>query len=102
MADFTPRKVASESGPGIHPKAEGSRDVEHEAPPHIYLEHHHLAKLGLKEMPKVGSKIKISGLAHVGATSEHDSASSPGQGGKDEGGAKRSMTLHLHKMEIGK
>ena len=99
MADFTPKKVKGEKS-----GASGSlpRDnAEHQEPPRIYLEHHHLEKLGLTKMPKVGSKIKISGLAHVGATSEnsHDGPS----GGKAPGGegkTKRSMTLHLHKMEV--
>jgi hypothetical protein len=95
MADFTPKKGKETS------KAAGSLahdNAEHQSPPHIYLEHHHLEKLGLKHMPKVGSKVKISGLAHVGATSEHDRAKEPGE----KGGKHRSMTLHLHKMDIGK
>lgn len=94
MADFTPKKLSKEKG-----KAVGSLPVdnaEHQAPPHLYLEHHHLAKLGVDKMPPVGSKIRISGLAHVGSTSEdHDHA------GKGKGPHRR-MTLHLHKMEIGK
>ena|ERR1700676_367164 len=93
MADFTLKKGKETN------KAKGSlpmeNTAEHEAPPRLYLEHHHLAKLGLTKMPPVGSKIKISGLAHVGATSEDQS---PGI----KGGARRSMTLHLHKMEVGK
>jgi hypothetical protein len=100
MADFTPKKLVAEKG---HAKAgEGKPSVsqdEHMSPPRVYLEHHHLAKLGLKEMPKVGSKIHISGLAHVGATSEHDSADEPGERKGDK--KRRSMTLHLHKMEMG-
>jgi hypothetical protein len=101
MADFTPKKVASKAKSGQGPAAGGARGAEHESPPHIYLEHHHLEKLGMTKMPPVGSKIKISGLAHVGAVSEHDeSRSAPS--GSAEGGPKRSMTLHLHKMDIGK
>lgn len=94
MADFTPKKVSTEAG-----KAKGSlahNNVEHQAPPVIHLEHHHLEKLGMTKMPAVGSKIKISGLAHVGATSEHDDAAQPG-----EKSGRRSMTLHLHKMDVG-
>jgi len=98
MADFTPKKISTEKG-----KAKGSlvganspsSSAEHQSPPRLYLEHHHLAKLGMDKMPPVGSKIKISGLAHVGATSEDQD---PGI----NGGPRRSMTLHLHKMEIGK
>jgi hypothetical protein len=102
MADFAPKKEAG--------MAKGSlakdNSSEHQSPPSIYLEHHHLEKLLPKgsKMPPVGSKIKISGLAHVGATSEH--AQNPPSGGKaqkgGEGNTKRSMTLHLHKMEMGK
>lgn len=90
MADFTPKKEAT--------KAKGSLakdDTEHQSPPTMYLQHHHLEKLGLKKMPAVGSKIKISGLAHVGSTSEN-------QDNGDGGSPRRSMTLHMHKMEVGK
>ncbi len=56
---------------------------------------------GMK-MPPVGSKIKISGLAHVGATSENQAMGPSGgkaqKGG--EGNTKRSMTLHMHKMDM--
>ena len=104
MADFTPKKVASESGPGIHPKAEGSRDVEHEAPPVMHLEAHHIKKLFGNKMPPIGSKIKVHGLVHVGAYSEDHAG--PPSGGKaqagDEGNTGRTMTLHFHKMEHGK
>jgi hypothetical protein len=104
MADFTPKKVSAEKG-----SAKGSlahNNAEHQAPPSIYLEHHHLAKLGMDKMPPVGSKIKISGLAHVGATSEHqDSKQEPGRkigtGATTPANTRRSMTLHLHKMEVG-
>jgi hypothetical protein len=92
MADFTPKKVSTEKG-----SAKGSlahNNAEHQAPPHLYLEHHHLAKLGMDKMPPVGSKIRISGLAHVGATSEDHN---PGIKGKPT----KRMTLHLHQMELG-
>ena len=103
MADFTPKKVASESGPGIHPKAEGSRDVEHEAPPVMHLEAHHIKKLFGNKMPPIGSKIHVRGLVHVGAYSEDHAG--PPSGGKaqagGEGNTGRTMTLHFHKMEHG-
>lgn len=89
MADFSPKKEAS--------KAKGSLphdEAEHQRPPTIYLEHHHLEKLGMTKMPAVGSKIKISGLAHVGSTSENQD--------RGDGGKRRSMTLHMHKMEMGR
>jgi hypothetical protein len=101
MADFAPKKESGKAKGGEGPAAGGSKNAEHQSPPHIYLEHHHLEKLGLKKMPAVGSKIKISGLAHVGATSEHDSSREAPHGAA-ENGPKRSMTLHLHKMEIGR
>lgn len=99
MADFTPKKVSTEKS-----KAKGSlvshdspsSSAEHQSPPRLYLEHHHLAKLGMTKMPPVGSKIKISGLAHVGATSEDSDHSGEGKG------PRRSMTLHLHQMDMGK
>jgi hypothetical protein len=97
MADFTPKKASTEKGKAVGSLASGS-DVEHQDPPTIYLGHHHLAKLGMDKMPPVGSKIKISGLAHVGSTSERDEAMRPGEKG---GGKQRSMTLHLHKLEMG-
>lgn len=92
MANFTPKakQEANKAKGGTLPRD----SAEHQAPPHIYLEHHHLEKLGMTKMPAVGSKIKISGLAHVGATSENQD--------RGDGGKKRSMTLHLHKMEIGR
>ena len=78
-------------------KAKGSlatNNVEHQSPPSLYLGHEHLAKFGIKNMPAVGTKVKISGVAHVGATSEN-------QDHGDGGGPRRSMTLHMHKMEVG-
>ena len=102
MADFTPKKLSPEAS-----KAKGSlahNNAEHQDPPRLYLEHHHLEKLMPKgsKMPPVGSKIKISGLAHVGSTSENsEHAPSGGKAQKGgEGNTRRSMTLHLHKMEM--
>ena len=94
MADFTPKKLTSESG-----SAKGRNMIkvpgeDTQSPPRLYLEAHHLAKLGITKMPAVGSKIKISGLAHVGSTSED-------QDHADGGKPHRRMTLHLHKMDIG-
>jgi hypothetical protein len=101
MADFTPKKVSSEKG-----KATGSLphdSAEHQDPPRVYLEHHHLEKLGLKKMPAVGSKIKVSGVAHVGSTSENtEHAPSGGKAPGKEGSTRRTMTLHFHKMELGR
>jgi hypothetical protein len=70
MADLTPAKKPKPAGGG-HPKDLHPHE-EIMKPPVIHLEHHHLEKLLPKgsKMPPVGSKIKISGLAHVGATSE--------------------------------
>lgn len=102
MANFTPKKVTE------NVSAKGSlakqNDGEHQDPPMLYLQHHHLEKLMPKgsKMPPVGSKIKISGLAHVGSTSEnaHDGPSG-GKAPGGEGNTKRSMTLHMHDMEMG-
>ena len=72
MADFTPKKVSKEAA-----KEKGGMlahdNTEHQAPPRLYLENHHLEKLLPKgsKMPPVGSKIKVSGLVHVGSTSEN-------------------------------
>jgi hypothetical protein len=94
MADFTPKKQTSEKGKEkggtLNPHKEESR------PPTMYLGHAHLVKLGITKMPPVGSKIKISGLAHVGATSEQDDSEQPGDK------KQRSMTLHMHKMDVGR
>jgi hypothetical protein len=90
MANFTPPKKEAS-------KAKGSLahdTTEHESPPTLYLHEGHLKKLGVKELLKVGSKIKISGLAHVGSTSENQD--------HGDGGKRRSITLHMHKMEIGR
>ena len=99
MADFTPKKLSTEKGSAEGGIGKPPGGAEHMAPPRIYLEHYHLEKLGMTKMPAVGSKIHISGLAHVGATSEHDSSSEPGERKGDK--KRRSMTLHLHKMEMG-
>jgi hypothetical protein len=87
-------------------KAKGSlatNNAEHQSAPSLYLGHEHLAKFGIKDMPKVGSKIKISGLAHVGSTSESSHAAQPGESeGSGPSTPQRSMTLHIHSMEVGK
>jgi hypothetical protein len=107
VADFTPKKLSTEKGSakgGIGAKPPASQD-EAARPPTLYLEHHHLEKLGMKKMPAVGSKIKISGVAHVGATSEHNDGHPPGEregSGQSTGpSTRRSMTLHLHSMDMG-
>jgi hypothetical protein len=106
MANFvkqTSEKSKAKSGEG--PAIAAQRNDEHEAPPRLLLSHSHIKALGFKELPKVGSKIKISGLAHVGATSEGDDSHGIGggatEGSSKNGGPKRSMTLHIHKMDIG-
>jgi hypothetical protein len=93
MADFTPKKLSTEKSKAKGGLAEDNTS-EHQEPPTLYLEHHHLAKLGMTKMPAVGTKIKISGLAHVGSTSED-------QDRGDGGGPRRRMTLHMHQMETG-
>lgn len=92
MANFTPKKVTGEKGKAKGSLATPTADVQ--SPPQLYLGHHHLEKLGITKMPPVGAKIKISGMAHVGSTSENQD--------NTDGGPQRSMTLHLHKMDIGK
>jgi hypothetical protein len=98
MADFTPKSDPS--------KAKGSlaRDntSEHEAPPVMHLEAHHIAKLFKNKLPPIGSKVKVSGLVHVGAFNE--GADGPPSGGKAKGGegnTPRTMSLHFHKMDLG-
>jgi hypothetical protein len=63
-------------------------------PPTMYLEHEHLKKLGMHEMPKVGDKLHAQIVAHVGAVSEDQDR---GDGGKP----RRRMTLHIHQMDTG-
>jgi len=102
MADFTPKKVSGEAGPGIRPKAEGSMDAEHQAPPVMHLEAHHISKLFKNKMPPIGSKIPVHAVVHVGAYNEDQAG--PPSGGKNKGGegnTPRSMTLHFHKMDMG-
>lgn len=101
MADFTPKKVKepgkAKSGQG--PAIASTKDAEHQSPPVLHLDHGHLEKLMPKGsgMPPIGSKVRISGLAHVGAASENQDEMSPAGKGK----VRRSMTLHLHQMDMG-
>lgn len=105
MANFV--KQTSEKGSIKGGELNPKHETPGEHPPTIHLGHEHLKALGLHKgpMPKVGSKIKISGLVHVGSTSENaDSMQEPGR--KEGTGATtpkntRHMTLHLHKMEMG-
>lgn len=94
MADFTPTKSpkreSSKASGGIGAAPSSGETMR---PPTVYLEDHHLGKLGIKEMPPVGTKLKFHAVAHVGATSENQD--------KGDGGKRRSMTLHIHKMEMG-
>ncbi len=87
----------SESGEGHAPsggKAPGA-SAEHQSPPILHLEDHHIQKLFGKKMPPIGSKIKVHGLIHVGAYSENNTDEPSG-----EGNTKRTMALHFHKMDI--
>jgi hypothetical protein len=99
MADFMPKKSANKAKSGQGPAESGSKDAEYQAPPMIHLDHQHLEKLmpAGSAMPPVGSKIKINGLAHVGSASENQDSMAPAGKGK----TRRSMTLHLHQMEMG-
>ena len=79
MKNMLGPKMESSKAKGGEGKAEASsRDAEHEAPPRLLLSHGHLKKLGMTKMPPVGSKIHISGVAHVGATSEDQDGGMPG------------------------
>ena len=102
MADFTPKKVKADAGKA-NDGVLAHDNTEHQAPPVLHLEDHHISKLlPHGKMPKVGSKIRVSGLVHVGAHSEH--TAHPPSGGKAKGGegnTKRTMTLHFHKMDMG-
>lgn len=93
----------SESGEGHAPsggKAPGA-SAEHQSPPILHLEDHHIQKLFGKKMPPIGSKIKVHGLIHVGAYSEDQTdAPSGGKASGGEGNTKRTMALHFHKMDI--
>ena len=97
MATFAPKKDPT--------TAKGSLahdNTEHQAPPVLHLQAHHIDKLFKGKMPKVGSKIKVHGLVHVGSTSEsHEHAPSGGKAKGGEGNTQRTATLHFHKMEIG-
>jgi hypothetical protein len=64
-------------------------------PPTLHLGHKHMEKLGLKKMPAVGTKLHFHAVAHVGSTSEDQDSMA---GSKKP---RRSMTLHIHQMEIG-
>jgi hypothetical protein len=83
-------------------KAKGA-GAEHQAPPVMHLEAHHIKKMFKNKMPPVGTKFKVTGLAHVGAYNEDSDG--PPSGGKaegagGEGGTKRTMALHFHKMDV--
>ena len=81
-------------------KAPGA-SAEHQSPPILHLEDHHIQKLFGKKMPPIGSKIKVHGLIHVGAYNENQEANPSGGKAKGgEGNTKRTMALHFHKMDI--
>ncbi len=94
MADFTPKKLATEKGTAKGSIGAPESQHEHSSPPSIYLHEEHIGKLFKNKVPPVGSKIKVSGLAHVGSVSENQDR---GDGGKPH----RTMTLHMHKMDVG-
>lgn len=93
MVKMFAEKGKAKAGEG---KPSPSQD-ETSSPPSLYLQHDHLKKLGLDtgKMPAVGTKIHVSGIAHVGAVSEDQDR---GDGQKSP---RRSMTLHMHQMEVG-
>ena len=64
-------------------------------PPTLHLGHKHTEKLGLKKMPAVGTKLHFHAVGHVGSTSEDQDSMA---GSKKP---RRSMTLHIHQMEMG-
>ncbi len=102
-------KVKSESGKakgGEGPAMASSRDAEHMSPPSLHLGHEHMKALGLHKGPipyKVGDKIPLSALVHVGAISEDQDHAGhlDGKPPSGEGSTRRSMTLHFHKMDMG-
>lgn len=100
MANFMPKKSQAKAKGGQGPAEAMSKDAEYQSPPTLHLSHHHLEKLmpAGSSMPPVGSKIRVSGLAHVGSASEDQDSMAPA--GK-KGGTRRSMTLHMHQMEMG-
>jgi hypothetical protein len=103
MADFSPKSEANVAKSGEGKAAAGQRNDEHEAPPVMHLEAHHIKKLFGNKMPPIGSKVKVNGLVHVGAYNEDHAG--PPSGGKagyaSEDNPGRSMTLHFHKMDMG-
>ncbi len=56
----------------------------------VSLDHHSLKKLGIENMPKVGSKVKLHSHAHVKSTREENR----------DGKMHRSMELELRHMHI--
>lgn len=103
MKNLVTEKGSAKAGEG---KAEGSsRNAEHQSPPMLHLGHEHMKALGLHKGPvpfKVGDKIHVHALVHVGAISEsqHDNPSG-GKAPGGEGNTHRTMTLHFHKMDMG-
>lgn len=97
MAMVTFKKPKPEPGKASGKLASPTVGEEHTPPPTMYLEHHHLEQLGLKQLPQVGSKIKMNVVAHVGSASEDQD--SPAKAG--EGKVRRSMRLHIHSMDMG-
>jgi hypothetical protein len=90
MATFKPLSTEKGSAVGSLPKEAGEGPVR---PPEFHLTHEHLKKLGLK-MPAVGDKLHITAHAVVHSTSENQD--------RGDGGKRAHVTLHIHKMEVGK
>jgi hypothetical protein len=57
----------------------------------VRLDHHHLEKLGIKNLPKAGAKIMLHARAHV---------KSVGQNSRDGGSDDRHMELELRHMML--
>lgn len=57
----------------------------------INLDHEHLKKLGIKDLPEPGSVMHLRAHAHVRDTSEHND---------EDGKPRRTVNLQLRKMEL--
>lgn len=89
----SPKKKGEPGKAGIDGKAPASQAEGPAPPPRLYLEHDHLKKLGITEMPAVGTKLHFHAVGHVGSTNEDQD--------RGDGEARHSMTLHIHQMDMG-
>jgi hypothetical protein len=71
------------------PGAAGANEPEY---PHIMLSEKHIAKIGLKDLPSVGSKMHMAARVHVEGAMMHDGPS----------GKERSLHLKITHMDLGK